>query len=399
MNLHSIISNNILQVVRSKTIGVLTGAFALLYHSVFLVLFYKMGVTPMFYFNIGSVIIFSIVLVLAIKLKDLTTLYHISYLEVIVHQILADNFLGGASSFHFFILLMGFLAFFVIPKFKLAVFYGIISSFLFIGFEVASPFITIKYAISDKMLFSIKLINVGFSIVVTTLAILIFAFIVNNVERALRQEVKHQLMKNDQLQQHIIYSLASLVENRDTDTGDHVQRTSQYVTEIAKAAMQQGLYPDEITPDFINLLKRAAPMHDIGKIVVSDAILKKPGRLTAEEFEQIKLHTTEGGRIVDEIIGLSEDKDYVRIAREVATSHHERWDGKGYPSGLMTNQIPLSARIMAIADVFDALISSRCYKEPMPLEKALQIIEDESGSHFDPILAKVFLSIQKKQQK
>ena len=155
-----------------------------------------------------------------------------------------------------------------------------------------------------------------------------------------------------------------------------------------------NIYTDILTDDYISLITKAAPMHDIGKIVVPDNILKKPGKLTPEEFEQIKRHTVEGGRIVEEVIGDHDDKEYLQIAKEIATCHHERWDGKGYPEGLKEDEIPLSARIMAIADVFDALVSPRCYKEPFPIETAMDIIKKEAGSHFDPLLAELFLSMQ-----
>lgn len=207
-------------------------------------------------------------------------------------------------------------------------------------------------------------------------------------------ELQKQHEKMISMQNNTIISLSNLVENRDSDTGEHVRRTSAYVRLIASYAKSSGYYTDVINDEYIELLTRAAPMHDIGKIVIPDNILKKPGKLTDEEFEQIKRHTTEGGRIVREIFGESEDQKYIIVATDVATSHHERWDGKGYPYGLKGSDIPLSARIMAIADVFDALVSPRCYKEPFPVSKAFEIIKEESGSHFDPTLAELFTNIQ-----
>ena len=133
-------------------------------------------------------------------------------------------------------------------------------------------------------------------------------------------------------------------------------------------------------------------MHDIGKITVSDRVLKKPAKLTAEEFEEIKKHTTAGGEIIYEVLGISDDREYVLTAHDVALYHHERWNGSGYPKGLSGEQIPLCARIMAIADVFDALVSKRCYKEPMSLDEAFDFIEQNAGSQFDPVLVNVFLN-------
>lgn len=135
-------------------------------------------------------------------------------------------------------------------------------------------------------------------------------------------------------------------------------------------------------------------MHDIGKIIVPDHILQKPGRLTAEEFEAIKDHAASGGRIVREVLGSIEETDYIEIASDMAAYHHEKWNGSGYSEGLTQDEIPLSARIMAIADVFDALVSKRCYKSAMPVEEAFEEIERSSGTHFDPRLVTVFLGLK-----
>lgn len=137
-------------------------------------------------------------------------------------------------------------------------------------------------------------------------------------------------------------------------------------------------------------------MHDIGKIAVPDSILQKPGKLTDEEFEQMKLHTVKGGKIIKETFGHLGDEQYTEMAYQVARFHHEKWNGKGYPEGLSRKDIPLCARIMAIADVFDAVSEKRCYREAMPLDKCFEIIEEGSGQHFDPILVEVFLEIRDK---
>lgn len=208
----------------------------------------------------------------------------------------------------------------------------------------------------------------------------------------------HTLMRHVEhlmdLQDNIILGMANLIENRDGDTGEHIKRTSQYVEMLAKKAREAGLYTDVLTDEYITLLVKAAPMHDVGKISVPDRILQKPGRLTEEEFEQMQRHAPEGGRIVREVFRDVEDETYIEIAAQVAACHHEKWDGSGYTSGLSGEDIPLSARIMALADVFDALVSKRCYKDAMSYDKAFQIIEESAGSHFDPQLAEVFLDMR-----
>ena len=193
------------------------------------------------------------------------------------------------------------------------------------------------------------------------------------------------------MQAHTISGMANLIESRDLETGEHVTRTSQYARTLAECARRDGVYADALDDRFISTLYMLAPMHDIGKIVVPDRILKKPGKLTEEEFEQIKRHASEGGRVVREVLSGVTDEEYVALASDIAAYHHERWDGTGYPTGLKGEAIPLCARIMAFADMYDALISERCYKKAMSKENAFEIIRQEAGTHFDPKLAEVFL--------
>ena len=215
----------------------------------------------------------------------------------------------------------------------------------------------------------------------------------SEVERQ-TNEIIAQHQKIVDMQDNTIIGLSNLVENRDSETGSHVRRTSAYVAALAKKVQEDRFYSGILTDKYIDYLIKAAPMHDIGKIIVADNILKKKGKLTEDEFSMMKLHTVEGARIVDEIFGSHEDEDYVDVVKEIVTSHHEKWNGAGYPYGLKCNEIPLSARIMAIADVFDALVSPRCYKEPFPVEKAFEIIKASSGTHFDPILVTEFSRIK-----
>lgn len=198
------------------------------------------------------------------------------------------------------------------------------------------------------------------------------------------------------MQSAIIWDFAEMVEARDKCTGDHVKTTSAYVEAIAKELQQEGEFPDILTDEYIEKIRQMAPLHDIGKIKISDLILNKPGKLTEEEFELMKTHTTEGRNILMGTSSFSKSDVYLKEAIEMAAYHHERWDGKGYPEGLKGNDIPLSARIMAVADVFDALVSKRSYKEPFSFEKATAIIREESGTHFDPVVANAFLRISEK---
>ncbi|MCR5136557.1 MAG: HD domain-containing protein [Oscillospiraceae bacterium] len=212
----------------------------------------------------------------------------------------------------------------------------------------------------------------------------------------IQEDIQEKLVANQdrmfQMQEHTISAMSRLIESRNVGSGEHVSRISEFVGTLAEDARRDGVYVETLDDDFISKLRMMAPMHDIGKIVVSDRILTKPGKLTEEEFECFKRHAPEGGRIVREVLSGVTEEEYVSMASDLATYHHERWDGRGYPEGLSGENIPLSARIMAIADVFDALISERYYKEAVSKEQAFDIIRQESGTHFDPHLAEVFLN-------
>lgn len=222
------------------------------------------------------------------------------------------------------------------------------------------------------------------------------------VQQDIQYEFQENQKKISSMQEHIISGLANLIENRDLETGEHITRTKQYVKSLAEGARIDGVYDDVIDDHYVQLLYVLSPLHDIGKILISDTILKKPGKLTKEEFDDMKRHAQFGGSVVRDLLMGVTDEEYIAFASDIATYHHERWDGTGYPRGLKGREIPLSARIMAIADVYDALISERCYKKPMPVDQAVEIIKEESGTHFDPKLVEVFLNhkedfIKKKQ--
>ncbi|MBR1702836.1 MAG: HD domain-containing protein [Lachnospiraceae bacterium] len=193
------------------------------------------------------------------------------------------------------------------------------------------------------------------------------------------------------MQNGLIYIMADLVESRDKCTGDHVRKTAAYVKLILELMKENNLYPDILTDEYIEDVCNSAPLHDVGKIKVSDVILNKPGKLTDEEFEIMKSHTTAGKEVIESAMRLTTDPGYLKEALNLATYHHEKWNGKGYPMGLAGEEIPLSARIMAVSDVFDALVSQRSYKKPFTLDEALKIIEEGAGTHFDPVIAKLFV--------
>ena len=193
------------------------------------------------------------------------------------------------------------------------------------------------------------------------------------------------------MQDGLITLIADMVEDRDSDTGYHIQKTASYVRIIMDGLKRKGYYAEQLTPQFVEYVVKSAPLHDTGKIKISDTILNKPGRFTPEEYEIMKKHAVYGKEIIDKAISTVEGESYLREASNMAGYHHERWDGKGYPNGLKEEEIPLSARIMAVADVFDALASKRVYKPAFPLDEALRIIEEGKGTQFDPRCVEVFL--------
>ena len=210
---------------------------------------------------------------------------------------------------------------------------------------------------------------------------------------ALEAEVKRRMLENDLIQAVSIRALAHLAETRDNETGAHIQRTQAYVRLLATRLSDHPLFSQTLDNKYIEVLARSAPLHDIGKVGIPDYILLKPGKLTPEEWEIMKTHTLLGC----ESIALAErdidtSVEFLQQAKEIVRSHHERWDGTGYPDGLAGDAIPLSARLMAIADVFDALISKRVYKAAIAFSEVHKIMQEGRGSHFDPDIIDNFLS-------
>lgn len=200
-------------------------------------------------------------------------------------------------------------------------------------------------------------------------------------------DIKTESIKN--IQEKVVLGLANMVENRDNNTGGHVKRTSDLIKIVVNEAKRQGVY--SISEQYAEDIVRAAPMHDIGKITIENSILCKPGDLTKEEFNIMKTHSVKSGEFVNLILKGVEEKHFVDVAYNVARYHHERWDGRGYPEGLVGEMIPLEARLMAIADVYDALVSQRYYKKAIKYEEAAKIMVEGIGSQFDPNMLSVFL--------
>ena len=211
----------------------------------------------------------------------------------------------------------------------------------------------------------------------------------------LESEVQKRTRELSAIQDVTIMAMASLAETRDSDTGNHIRRTQHYVRALALALRQHPRFAAQLDAQTVETLFKSAPLHDIGKVGIPDRILLKPGRFEAHEFEIMKTHTTLGRDAIQHAEDqLGTPVDFLCCAKEIAYCHQEKWDGSGYPQGLAGEAIPLSARLMAVADVYDALISRRVYKDGMPHEKAMAIIEDGRGLHFDPDMVDAFVRIQ-----
>lgn len=231
----------------------------------------------------------------------------------------------------------------------------------------------------------------------THLALKASVDLLRNQNTCLEQEVARRTREVVAIQEVTILALASLAETRDNDTGQHIRRTQHYVRELARALKSHPRFAAFLTDANIEMLYRSAPLHDIGKVGIPDHILLKPGKLTPEEFEVMKTHTTLGWQALEHAEqALESPVGFLQIAKQIALSHQEKWDGSGYPQGLAGDAIPIPARLMALADVYDALVKRRIYKPAFTHERALTLIEAGSGQHFDPDVVQAFLQIHER---
>ena len=206
----------------------------------------------------------------------------------------------------------------------------------------------------------------------------------------LHERTEHLL----RLKNCIVYTLAELVESRDKNTGGHIDRTSAYMRILIDAMLARGIYADEMADWDIDSVASSTRLHDVGKIAIPDHILNKPGPLTKEEMQTMKMHCAEGERIINSAMQQAGDAEFLRYAKQIITYHHERWDGSGYNHRLKGTEIPLLGRLMAVVDAYDALVSERPYKKASTHEDAVRIIMEDAGGHFDPLIVEVFDKVQ-----
>lgn len=366
-------------------------------HIFYLFLFYKMGIKEMVIFNAISVLFYSILSVVPMyRNVDIMILDLLCSIELFLHQILGIYFIGLGSGLQY-------------------IFWGMISPLLNYTSKKSFKTLTIIKSISAFLCFLVLTFLYGGNISpvytdvdnTTILTCRIFSisitfFIVafssmktyEKFQHKLREEYElyeKEINKKLAMQEDIIKMIANMIEARDENTGKHTERTSYYVKAILEKLKEKTGYKEKLSDDYVKNIISAATLHDIGKIKIPDAILNKPGKLTDEEYDIIKTHTTEGAKLIDMCENSFDDKEYLNIARQIILSHHERIDGKGYPNHLKDDEIPFPARVMAVADVYDALTSKRVYKEKFDRNLAVNILKNGKNTQFDGEILDAFL--------
>ena len=370
-------------------------------HICFLILFYIAGIKEMFMYNIVSVTYFSVLYYLSANAKiEPTRLDLLASTELFIHQILAIYFVGLEPGFQF-------------------IFWGLVSPLIsynakktFKAFAIIRGTLACVCFAASNLIFylgwkSVYTITNQKIIIFLKIFIMFITFFIVGIsslhtfekfKEKIRKEYmlyQNEVNKKLETQEDIIKMIANIIEARDEDTGKHTERTSVYVNGILQKLKTKPGYDKYLTDEYIKHIVSAATLHDIGKIKIPDTVLNKPGKLSNEEYELIKTHTIEGAKLIDMCNDSIEDKEYLKIAKEIVLSHHERIDGKGYPYGLKDDEIPFPARVMAIADVYDALTSKRVYKEKFDRNLAINILKDGRDKQFDSELLDAFLEYLK----
>ena len=322
----------------------------------------------------------------------------LTILQLYLHQICCVAFFGLKPGFHYLMITLMFLAVFISKKGKAITFLRngliIVVSITFICLLVFFDDYIPPITLSDEINIGLLIINCAMSFAVSAIYVGKVVHSIDDKRSMLDTSVDEKVEAIERMQHQIIISFANIIEARDGSTGKHVKRTTEYVQALVTELYNNGDYRETLTPQYIHDTILSAPLHDIGKITVPDAILLKPGKLDKEEFKAIQNHTVNGKKIIEESMADIEDEEFLKIAKSVALYHHECWDGSGYPFGIEGQQIPLCARIMTIADFFDALAAKRIYKEAMPTSKVFEMIKEQRGKKFDPIVTDAFLRIQ-----
>ena len=372
----------------------------LVLHTGYLMAFSLYKIYVMVMFDIVGVILFATFVVLLKHFKGSwlpCTLLTIT--ELYLHQICCIALFGLEPGFQYLMIPLMFLSVFISSKkSRIVVFLRntitFIASITFIFLLVYFSEYVPRYNMHSLVNTSLLVVNCITSFLATAIYAGRVVYSIDTKRSELDVSVDEKIAAIEHMQNQIIISFANIIEARDGNTGKHVIRTSEYVQALVMELKERGDYSDILDDQYIKNTILSAPLHDIGKITVPDAILLKPGKLTEEEFKQIKNHTINGKKLIEGSMSAIENADFINIAKSVALYHHECWNGEGYPYGIKGEDIPLCARIMTIADVFDALAAKRVYKAAMPISEVFSIIRSERGKKFDPIVTDAFLAIE-----
>lgn len=354
-------------------------------------IFLKLYEMPLFWLVIFSAFLIPFTIVQNILARKCSNQKFVAYFTLFCLEILV-SFLGSNARVNTYIscALVPFIScLYFNPKLTLSVnIFSYIGLLVSLWFKSQSAYV-LQQPVVSPMYYWIAY-GVGFSVEY------IFVFIISRfITKRCHDTLKEVYSSNREIknmQSKIITSFANLVESRDSFTGEHIKRTAIYVELISRQLVKQGDYTNELTEENIQLYVNTAPLHDLGKIRVPDQILCKPSRFTPEEFEKMKIHSEEGYNLINENLTGVESEEFLEVAKVMALYHHEKWNGTGYPNNVKGTDIPLCARIMAAADVLDALLSKRQYKEAMSIDKAMDIFKESSGSHFEPCIVEAVLA-------
>ena len=371
----------------------------LVLHSVYLVIFSIYSIPIMMIFDLVGVVLYATFVILLKHFKGSwlpCTMLTIG--ELFLHQLCCAALFGLKPGFHYLVIPLIFLSIFISRKGKTIKFLRnaiiTVSSLTFIcmlvGFNDYNP----PYSLPEEINTGLVIVNCAMSFLVTAIYVSRVVTSIDTKRSALDISVDEKIAAIKRMQNQMIISFANIIEARDGSTGQHVKRTSEYVQALVIELKRNGDFSDILTDQYIQDTILSAPLHDIGKITIPDSILLKPGKLTEEEFNAIKNHTVNGKKLIEESMSDIENEEFLDIAKSVALYHHECWDGSGYPYGVEGKHIPLCARIMTIADYFDALTAKRVYKSAVPISEVFDSIKEMRGKKFDPIVTDAFLRIR-----
>ncbi len=372
-----------------------------LLHSIYLVAFSVLEINILAIVEIIDVTLYAagVILIKYVKWSWIPCLIY-TILEIFAHQIMCLMMLGEKTGFEFLFIPIIIIAMFINADNRILAYLRdivvILVCFVFVFFSMLLRDYTPTYfRLPNWFMLAAFILNCLASFLIMGLFAHKIYLSMEKLRMSLNSKVNQKEDQIDKLQSKIIISFADIIEARDGSTGQHVKRTSEYVEAILYELRREEDFDDILTPEYMHNIILSAPLHDIGKITIPDSILKKPSRLTDEEFEIIKNHTVNGKMLLEKSMSDLEDAEFLTIAKGVAACHHECWDGSGYPYGLRGAEIPLAARIMTIADVFDAIVTKRCYKEAMSFDEAFDLIKQQRGKKFDPVITDAFLAIRK----